>query len=187
MCPESANTGSCLPAGIHFAVTTVAADARLEACFSSRAARALHTGSQSDLFLKAGLSVARALCVRTQRDTEAKAADFSAIDEAILRIQHSAESFDDLEKMTTTIQNNSGKILKKLGSLRKSLEKHVEILEEKTAELKSTRMAETRGNRGTVAARKCRRGAQRPDRGWKARRNPRCTDGGHGKWSSHGR
>lgn len=102
--------------------------------------------SQSDLFLKAGLSVARALCVRTQRAKEAKTADFSAIDEAILRIQHCAESFDDLEKMTTTIQNNSGKILKKLGSLRKSLEKHVEILEEKTAELKST--FATSGNGG---------------------------------------
>ena len=47
------------------------------------------------------------------------------IDEAILRIQHSAGACDELEKSTKAIQNHSDKILRKVRSLRKTLEKHV--------------------------------------------------------------
>src|SRR5207247_3053533 len=44
----------------------------------------------SDLVLSAGLSVARALCVRRHHERTSQAVSFAEIDEAILRIQHSA-------------------------------------------------------------------------------------------------
>jgi len=91
---------------------------------------------RSDLFVNVGLTLARALCVRSQQQKESHAADFSAIDQAILDIEKKALALDDVETWTKTIQNNSEKILKKITLSRKTLIQQVEVLREKTADLK---------------------------------------------------
>lgn len=97
----------------------------------------------TDLFLRTAYTLARALCVRTQEQTAAQAADFTAIDEAILEIEKRAAALDDVETWTTTIQNNSEKILKKLRTTRKSLERQVETLREKTQDLRGSLTSES--------------------------------------------
>jgi hypothetical protein len=94
--------------------------------------------SQSDLLLKVGLTLAKALCVRTARQSEAQSADFTAIDEAILEIAKRTEGFDKVKTWVETIANNSENILKHLATARKSLERQVEILQEKISDLKQT-------------------------------------------------
>ena len=74
--------------------------------------------------------------VRAQQFSHEATADLSDIDEAIREIQRRAGSLDDVETWAKTIQNNSEKILKKIGAMRKSLQKQVEILDEKTGQLK---------------------------------------------------
>ncbi|GAB4160710.1 MAG: hypothetical protein Tsb009_38020 [Planctomycetaceae bacterium] len=91
---------------------------------------------ESDIILRAAISLARALCVRAQQLSQEASADFTAIDEAVREIEKRAASLDDVETWAKTIQNNSDKILKKIGALRKSLIKQVETLDEKTEELK---------------------------------------------------
>jgi hypothetical protein len=90
----------------------------------------------SDLFLRTGLTLARALAVRAHTHSQAKAADFEAMDAAILDIEKRANSFDEIEKWAQTIQNNGEKILEKVRILRDALVKQVGLLREKTDDLK---------------------------------------------------
>ena len=90
----------------------------------------------TDLYLKAGLSLARALCVRASRAREGQTADFADIDRAILEIEKRATSLDDIVTWATTIQNNSEKIIKKVDVSRKALSRQVEVLREKINDLR---------------------------------------------------
>lgn len=90
----------------------------------------------SDLFVRAGITLARALCVRNQQQSAARTADLAAMDGAILAIEHRIKDFDDLRTWTSTIQSNSEKIQKKLEAVRKTLEQQTEVLQENIAELK---------------------------------------------------
>lgn len=90
----------------------------------------------SDLYLRTGLTLARALVVQQQKQKEAQTADVAAMEVAILDIEKQVNSLDDLMTWAQTIESNSGKILKKLSSVRKAVENQVATLKEKTAELK---------------------------------------------------
>ena len=90
----------------------------------------------SDLYLRTGLTLARALVAQKQKESSAQDADFAEIDRAILEVERQANALDDLVTWTTTIQNNSDKMLKKLNSIRKSLDAQVALLKEKTTHLK---------------------------------------------------
>ncbi|MEX2287702.1 MAG: hypothetical protein WD648_11475 [Planctomycetaceae bacterium] len=92
--------------------------------------------AQTDLFLRTGYTLARALCVRGRENFAAGAADFAEIDKAILEIEKRAEGLEELTKWTETIQSNSEKILKKVRATRQSLDKQAELLREKTDELR---------------------------------------------------
>lgn len=91
---------------------------------------------QSDVFLKAGLMVTRALCIRASRQSEAQAADFEAMDGAILEIKKRAEGLDEIRKSAETIQSASGKILERVRINREALDRQVEILRDKMIDLK---------------------------------------------------
>lgn len=91
----------------------------------------------SDLFLRVGLTLAKALCVRKNQAAASHQADFVEIDRAILEVEKRAGQLDDVETWTTTISNNSEKILKQISTMRKSLGKQTDILREKTLALKS--------------------------------------------------
>lgn len=90
----------------------------------------------TDLYVKTCLSLARALCIKQEKQSAATAADFQAIDKAILEVENRA-SLSEIEGFAKTIQNRSEDILKKVETSRKSLLRQVEILREKTDELKT--------------------------------------------------
>jgi hypothetical protein len=91
----------------------------------------------SDLYLRIGMTLARALCVRGSTQQASHAADFTAIDAAILEIDKRLKDFDQMKTWTETIRNNSDNIIKKLEIVRKSLETQVALLTEKTNDVKS--------------------------------------------------
>ena len=54
--------------------------------------------TSTDVFLKAGIIAARALCFRTERQSAAQQVDFETIDKAILEIEKRAGNLDDVRK-----------------------------------------------------------------------------------------
>lgn len=90
----------------------------------------------SDVFLKAGVIAARALCFRTERQSAAQQVDFEAIEKAILEIEKRAGNLDEVRKSAETIQSSSTKILDRVRKDREALEKQVEILREKVKDLR---------------------------------------------------
>ncbi|MFP6694110.1 MAG: hypothetical protein VB875_13895 [Pirellulales bacterium] len=93
--------------------------------------------ADTDIYLRVGMTLARALCVRKHNHQQTEAADFTAIDAAILEIEKRLRDFDQLRTWTKTIYSNSEKILDQLRGVRKSLERQIETLRDKTGELKS--------------------------------------------------
>lgn len=90
----------------------------------------------TDLFLTVGLTLARALCVRTQQQQSQSLADFSVMNQAMLEIEKRAAGLADIETWTQTIQKRSEEILKKIRSTRGSLERQGEILTTSIGQLK---------------------------------------------------
>jgi hypothetical protein len=92
----------------------------------------------TDLYLTAGLELARALCVRSGRQTEAQAADFTAIDAAILEIEKRSNSLSEISTWSETIRNNSERILDHIRKSRNSLERQIETLQERLQDLRQS-------------------------------------------------
>jgi hypothetical protein len=90
----------------------------------------------SDVFLKAGVIAARALCFRAERKTAAAMVDFEAIDRAILEIEKRAENLDEVRKSAETIQSSSTKILDRVRIDREALDKQVMQLRDKFGDLR---------------------------------------------------
>ena len=90
----------------------------------------------TDVFLKAGVITARALCFRAARQSAAQQVDFDAIEKAILDIEKRAGNLEDVQKSAQTIHTASDKILKRVEIDREALEKQVAILRERVADLK---------------------------------------------------
>lgn len=91
---------------------------------------------RSDVVMVAGLSVARALCARARAQRDAEAADFEAIDRAILEIEKQAGGLDEITKSASTIKSGSEKILKRAEVMRTALARQTELLGEKVRDLK---------------------------------------------------
>jgi hypothetical protein len=91
----------------------------------------------SDVYLKAGIIAARALCFRAERQSAAQQIDFEAIEKAILEIEKRAGNLDEVRKSAETIQSASGKILERIRKDRDALEKQVEVLRERVKDLRA--------------------------------------------------
>lgn len=91
---------------------------------------------QSDLYLRVGMTLAKALCTRQIKQQEAQAADFTALDKAILEVEKRTGTLEEITTWTTTIRNNSDKILERVRITREALEKQVTILRERTGDLR---------------------------------------------------
>jgi hypothetical protein len=94
--------------------------------------------TSTDVFLKAGIIAARALCFRTERQSAAQQVDFETIDKAILEIEKRAGNLDDVRKSAETIKSSSEKILDRVRIDREALEKQLEILRERVGDLKNS-------------------------------------------------
>jgi hypothetical protein len=96
----------------------------------------------TDLYLKVGLTLARALSVRNQQQHSRSLADFGQMNEAILEIEKRASGLGDIEKWTETIQKRSEEILKRIRTTRTSLEKQGAVLQQSTDQLKEVLSAD---------------------------------------------
>ncbi len=91
--------------------------------------------TRSDVVLVAGVSVARALCARGRARSDAEAADFDAIERAILEIEKQARGLDEVTRSAETIKSGSEKILKRAEIMRKAFGDQIETLTEKVRDL----------------------------------------------------
>lgn len=94
--------------------------------------------STTDLHLKAALSLARGLSVRTTRQSKAQAAEFEAITEAILEVEKQTNFLAEVTTSAETIRSGSEKILERIRKSRNSLERQVATLQEKIAAVKQS-------------------------------------------------
>jgi hypothetical protein len=90
----------------------------------------------TDVFLKAGILVARTLCVCTARGRETQAADFEAIDRAILDIEKRAANMETISKSAQSIKSASENILDRVRIDREALVQQLATLREKLGDLR---------------------------------------------------
>ncbi|MDX1649048.1 MAG: hypothetical protein R3263_04270, partial [Myxococcota bacterium] len=83
-----------------------------------------------DVFLDAGLSVARALCSRAAVAREEAAVDLPGVDRAIRHVEKQARSLTEVETAATTIQNGSQRILDRVRIAKRELLAQVAALDE---------------------------------------------------------
>ena len=91
----------------------------------------------TDIFLEAGLITTRALCIRGGRHAESQAADFEAIEKALLEIENRSQGLDEITTSANTIENASKKILDRVRINREALDRQVQVLREKIGDLKA--------------------------------------------------
>jgi len=93
---------------------------------------------ESDVILRAGLSLAKALCVRQERERQAEDGNWDNMDAAILVLEQEAKRLTSMKTWTETIQSNSGKILDEVRKMAANLEKQIGVLRESVAALKQS-------------------------------------------------
>ena len=89
----------------------------------------------TDVFLLAGLELARALCVRVQRPTGAPEVDLDAFRSSVLEVERQTRGLEEISRLAGTIGNNSDRILTRVRTMRATLRKEVESLGDRIAEL----------------------------------------------------
>jgi len=93
---------------------------------------------ESDVILRAGLSLAKALCVRHQRERNAEEGNWDDMDTAILAVEKDAGRLAKMKTWTDTIHSNSNNMLEEIRKMAASLEKQIGILRDSVEVLKST-------------------------------------------------
>jgi hypothetical protein len=93
---------------------------------------------ESDVILRAGLSLAKALCVRQGKERQAEEGNWDDMDAAILALEKETNRLVDMKKWTETIQSNSGKVLEEVRKMAANLEKQIGVLRESVAALKQS-------------------------------------------------
>ncbi len=83
---------------------------------------------QTDAFLRAGLEISRALCLRSHEAAQRQHVDFDPIDRAILDIEKRVQNLDQVRKSAETIKSSSETILDRVRIDREALEKQVGVL-----------------------------------------------------------
>lgn len=91
---------------------------------------------ESDVVLRAGLSLAKALCVRKQRERDKNESNWDEVDTAILAVEKEVLRLAQMKTWTDTIQSNSGKLLEEFRKMTSNLEKQVGALRESVETLK---------------------------------------------------
>jgi hypothetical protein len=90
----------------------------------------------TDVYFRAAIMLAKALCVRQAKVREDELADFEVLDKAILEVERQSKRLEDIKKWTETIQGNSTKVLNEVRKMDEGLEAQIELLHESTNELK---------------------------------------------------
>ena len=90
----------------------------------------------SDLQLKLGLSVARALCIHKASKRVSESADFEEMDRALLEIGKQIDELDKIRRWAETIQNNSKEILERVRISSKKLRDQIDTLTQRLSDLR---------------------------------------------------
>ncbi len=93
---------------------------------------------ESDVILRAGFSLARALCVRQARQSQAEDGNWDNMDAAMLALEQEAKRLSKMKTWTETVQSNSGKILEEVRKMTEGLEQQIGILRESIAALRKS-------------------------------------------------
>lgn len=88
--------------------------------------------AMTDLNLKLGISLARALAVRQSKSRAEQSADCQAIDKAILDLEKAVNGLDELQTSADAVHNHGEKMQKRIGLMRKEMAKQIGILREHT-------------------------------------------------------
>ena len=86
--------------------------------------------AEFDVFLRAAISLARAMVVADRRVKESAAADFAAMETAINAILRDADMLADIQRLATTVKNNGEKIVKKSEKLRTTINEQSDRIHE---------------------------------------------------------
>jgi hypothetical protein len=97
----------------------------------------------TNLHLKIGLTLARALCIRVEQLSQSQDQDFEAITKAILEVEKQSQLLGEVSTSAETIKNGAEKVLERVRKTRNSLERQVEILQARIGDLKHTATAGT--------------------------------------------
>jgi hypothetical protein len=92
---------------------------------------------ETDVFIDAAISVARAICTRSQAARAAGAADFAAIERAVRDIEKQAQGLEEITRYTETIKSSGEKILNRCRIAREALARQVGLLDAKLSDLKT--------------------------------------------------
>ena len=90
----------------------------------------------SDVYLDAGMSVAKALCVQAKSRSDEVGEDVEAIERAVRTIEKQAEGLDEITRLTNTVKNNSEKILTRARIMGDSFREQIGIMDEKIGSLR---------------------------------------------------
>jgi hypothetical protein len=91
---------------------------------------------ESDVILRAGLSLAKALCVRQQKGRDDVEGNWEDIDAAILAVEKEVIRLAKMRTWTETIQSHSGNILEEIRKMTNSLERQIAVLRESVETLR---------------------------------------------------
>jgi hypothetical protein len=80
---------------------------------------------ESDVVLRAGLSLAKALCVRKQRERNENEGDWERVDAAVLAVEKETARLQQMKTWTDTIQSHSGKLLDEIRKMTNDLEAQI--------------------------------------------------------------
>jgi hypothetical protein len=94
--------------------------------------------SATDLHLKVGLTLARALCIPVERLADAQQKDFEAITKAILEVEKQSQFLGEVTTSAESIKNGANAVLDRVRKTRESLERQVEILQSRIGDLKQS-------------------------------------------------
>jgi len=91
---------------------------------------------ESDVILRAGLSLAKALCVRKQRERDKNESNWEEVDAAVLVVEKEVNRIGQMKTWTDTIHSHSGKLLDEFRKMTNNLETQIEVLRESVETLK---------------------------------------------------
>jgi len=91
---------------------------------------------ESDVILRAGLSLAKALCVRQAKERQADEGNWDDVNAAILALEQETKRLTKMKSLTETIQSNSDKILDEVRKMTAGLEKQIGVLLESVTSLR---------------------------------------------------
>jgi hypothetical protein len=92
--------------------------------------------ASTNLQLKIGLTLARALCIRVEQISQSQDEDFQAITKAVLEIEKQSQYLGEVSTSAETIKSGAERVLERVRKTRNSLERQVEILQSRIGDLK---------------------------------------------------